>query len=93
MATTTGLNKAQKAKVREGLRKRIRSKFYKKGHAAQKTGKKISAIKTKKGTPKDLDKQLASGEISQKVYDTDLPNLNHVKFYNAKKKPILHLVF
>lgn len=70
MATTTGLNKAQKAKVREGLRKRIKSKFYKKGHVAQTKDKKVSDVKIKKGTPKDLDKQLAAGEISQKVYDT-----------------------
>jgi len=70
MATTTGLNKAQKAKVREGLRKRIRSKFYKKGHVAQTKDKKVSDVKIKKGTPKDLGAQLKAGEISQKVHDT-----------------------
>jgi len=68
--TTTGLNKTQKAKIREKLRQRIKTKFYKKGHVAETKGKKVSDIKIKKGKQKDLGKQLAIGEITQKVHDT-----------------------
>ena len=52
MVATTGLNKSQKAKIRAGLRKRIKTKFYKKGHVAQTKGKKVSDVKTKKGKQK-----------------------------------------
>ena len=91
MAATTGLSAAQKKKVRENLRKRIKTKFYKKGHAAETTGKKVSDIKTKKKTPKDLGKQLASGEISKKVHDTRVAKRKYRKEVKDKMKTKGHV--
>ena len=84
---TTGLNKTQKAKIRESLRKRVRSKFYKKGHVAQTKGKKVSDVKIKKGTQKDLGAQLKAGEISQKTHDTRVAKRAYrKKHHDAMKK-------
>jgi hypothetical protein len=84
---TTGLNKTQKAKIRESLRKRVRSKFYKKGHVAQTKGKKVSDVKVKKGTQKNLGEQLKKGEISQKTHDTRVAKRAYrKKHHDAMKK-------
>jgi len=86
MVTTTGLNKTQKAKVREGLRKRIKSKFYKKGHvskmarAAAKTGRKVAAAKTKKKSPVIKVKDSLKGKFTSKAHAS--------KWGVAKKKQL-----
>ena len=91
MAETTGLSAGQKKRIRENLRKRIKTKFYRKGHAAEKTGKKVSDIKTKKGVQKDLGAQREAGTISQKVHDTRVAKRAYRKKHKESMKSKGHV--